>query len=454
MSAQRVTLKSFGYTVLLMAAIGGIMVLRREEGIPSLHRLPNLPEDLTEAVKQAVSSSGNAELERFYEHAAWQPVWRERRDEVLAALRDAGSRGLNPADYEPAAANDPAGTDVAISAAMLRYAHDLRYGRFNPGIYEPGIYEKESAPPADLAWPVAQDPGGVETGLRKLDPPFEEYRALVQALPSAAGADRLAAERALERWRWLPRAYDRGAILVNVPEFQVRAYDSSLQPVLQMRAVVGLPRNPTPLFTAELKYLVFGPYWNVPRSILQNEIIPDVEKNRAYLEKNNYEVMSGAKVVSSGEVSDEVLEGLKSGEYSVRQVPGGRNALGRVKFMFPNNNNVYLHDTNARNLFSREARALSHGCVRVDKPQELAEWLLRGEEAWPKDRIAQALKQTKSQQANLKDTIPVFMVYHAATVNPDGSIHVWRDIYKQDEKLAAQMGQPATSAVPAPRPRE
>jgi L,D-transpeptidase YcbB len=126
----------------------------------------------------------------------------------------------------------------------------------------------------------------------------------------------------------------------------------------------------------------------------------------------------------------------------VRQTPGAKNALGHVKFMFPNEENIYLHDTPNRKLFAKERRALSHGCVRVEDPQALAEWVLRKEPVWTKEKIADGLKQTKPLQANLREAIPVFMLYHLVTVSEDGMVHVWRDIYKQ-----------ATIAVPAPRPR-
>jgi len=168
-------------------------------------------------------------------------------------------------------------------------------------------------------------------------------------------------------------------------------------------------------------------------------------KDRSYLARNAYEVVNAdGKVVSTGDVSNETLAGLKAGALKVRQVPGPKNSLGRVKFMFPNQNDVYLHDTPSRNLFAKDQRALSHGCVRVENPQALAEWVLRGEPDWTKERIEAGLKQTTPLQTNLKAAIPVFLLYHTVTVSEDGAVHFWKDLYKQD----------ATTAEPAPRPRE
>lgn len=448
MKPHRRTYPHILYPILLAVGVAGIVLLRRdEEAGPT-----KLPEDLTGAMKKAVASAKDVAVEQFYQRAGFVPVWKDRREEAVAALLTARARGLKPKEYLDGLNQDGAVADVALTQGLMRYARDVRFGRANPGIYG----KTEAASLSDLAWSLSQDPAGLEAGLEKLDPPFAEYKRLETALAQyrlKAEVDVTALEqvqqieRTLERWRWLPRSFERGAILVNVPEFRLRAMDENNQVALEMRAIVGLPTHQTPLFTGNLKYLVFGPYWNVPASILANELIPDIAKDRSYLARNAYEVVNTeGHVVSTGEVSDEVLTGLRSGQLSVRQVPGPKNALGKVKFMFPNQNSVYLHDTSNRNLFAKEQRAMSHGCVRVEKPQELAEWVLRGQQDWPADRIALGMKQTKPLQANLKQPIPVFMLYHTVTVSEDGEIHFWKDIYKQDA--------PATTAGPGPRPRE
>ena len=455
MKPRRRSLPRIVYPILLAAGVVGIALTRREEeAVPA-----KLPEDLTGAIHEAVNADGDGELKKFYEATGYAPVWRERRNEAVAALMTAGTRGLKPQDYFTLdSVTDPVRQDIALTKGLLGYVSDVRFGRHNPGIYAKPDLDSLS----DMVHRIANDPAGLEAGVRKLDPPFAEYQRLAAALEKyqkLAEIDMTALEqvrqieRTLERWRWLPQSLDHGAILVNIPEFRVRALDENLHVALDMKAIVGLTTHPTPLFTADLKYLIFGPYWNVPASILANELVPDIVKDRTYLARNAYEVLnSEGRVISTGEVSDEVLAGLRSGALRVRQVPGPKNALGRVKFMFPNNNDVYLHDTPSRNLFAREQRALSHGCVRVEQPQALAEWVLRDEPDWTQERITEALKQTKPLQANLTQSVPVFMLYHSVTVSEDGEVHFWKDLYKQDAALAEQIL--ATSAAPGPRPRE
>jgi len=431
MKPHRRPFPAIAFSILLAAGVVGFVLTRREEKADPA----NLPEDLTGTLKAAVAAEQDAELDRFYQQTGYAPVWRQRTPEVLAALKAANTKGLKPEDYMSGE------TDIALSKGLMRYAYDLRYGRSNPGSYD----KSAKVPLGELAWSLAHDPAGLDAALRKLDPPFAEYKRLEAALLKVGPEERPRLEQTMEQWRWLPHSFPRGAILVNVPEFYLRAVDENNNVVLGMRTVVGQIKHQTPLFSADLKYVIFGPYWNVPRSILVNEIVPDIEKDRTYLARNAYEVVNAAgKVVSTGEVSDETLEGLKSGDLRVRQVPGAKNALGRVKFMFPNDNDVYLHDTPSRTLFNREQRTLSHGCVRVENPEALAEWVLRDEPEWSKERIAAALKVAKPEQANLKTAIPVFMLYNTVTVGEDGEVHFLKDVYKRE----------ATTAALAPRPRE
>ncbi|MEO8100212.1 MAG: L,D-transpeptidase family protein [Acidobacteriota bacterium] len=412
----------------------------------------------------AAPEKERAELERFYQAATFAPVWMQGKslsslgEEAVLVLNAAGTRGLRPQDYTHGleffnidSAEAAARMDVAVTRNLLRLASDVRFGRLNPGIYATQHdAEDRKAPLAEVLWGIAHDPGGIEVGFEKLDPPFADYKRLVAALGhyqalAVSDPSKLAQvgqiERTMERWRWLPHAFHRSPILVNVPEAQLRALDDSNNVALQMRVVVGQTKTPTPLFTADMTYVIFGPYWNVPSSILLKEIVPDIKKDARYLSKNSYEVVDSAgKVVpAEEEVSGETLAGLQSGKLRVRQVPGGKNALGRVKFMFPNQNDVYLHDTPSQNTFTRIRRDVSHGCIRVQKPQELAEWVLRDEEGWTSEMIAAALKETNSQRANIKESIPVFILYHTVTVDEDGTVHFWPDIYKHDAALAVQM---------------
>ena len=183
---------------------------------------------------------------------------------------------------------------------------------------------------------------------------------------------------------------------------------------LAMKVVVGKAfRSETPVFAKDMRYIIFRPYWNVPPSIQRRELVPQIRKNRDYLVKNAYEVTdSRGEVVSEGEVSDEILEGLRRGGLSVRQRPGPKNSLGLVKFMFPNEFDVYLHSTPATELFSRSRRDFSHGCIRVEDPERLAVWALDEKPSWTEDRIRAAMQGTDTIQVNLDNPIPVLVLLH------------------------------------------
>jgi len=254
-------------------------------------------------------------------------------------------------------------------------------------------------------------------------------------------SDRVAQLRlSLERWRWLPHSFPEPPIVVNIPEFKLRAYDSlsSGKPTLIMAVVVGKAmRTETPVLDEDMKYMVFWPYWNVPPSILRGEMIPKITKDRTYIQKNGYEVVTySGQVVTDGVVSDDVLAQLRAGKLTVRQKPGPNNALGLAKFIFPNDKNVYLHSTPAQSLFSRARRDFSHGCIRVEDPQALAAWVLRNNPGWTTQRIEAAFQAGKEQQVNLTRTIPVLIVYSTAVVKEDGQAFFFEDIYGHDKALA------------------
>jgi murein L,D-transpeptidase YcbB/YkuD len=265
----------------------------------------------------------------------------------------------------------------------------------------------------------------------------------------------------LERWRWVPHEFARPPVVVNIPEFVLRALSPSFRTELEMKVVVGgAYRHQTPVFGADMKNVIFRPYWNVPLSIQRAEIVPKIKRDRSYLEKNRYEVVtSREQFVTAGVIDDSTLADLRAGRLLIRQIPGRKNSLGAVKFLFPNQHNVYLHDTPATELFSKSRRDFSHGCIRVEKPQQLAEWVLRNDAQWPPERIAEAMSGTKTLQVNLTTPIPVLIVYATAVVLNNSEVHFFRDIYKQDtemEKLLAG-GRPypkATSGEPVPRRRE
>jgi murein L,D-transpeptidase YcbB/YkuD len=247
----------------------------------------------------------------------------------------------------------------------------------------------------------------------------------------------------LERWRWVPHEFPEPPIVVNIPEFVLRAYAQAPgKAALMMPVVVGKAmRTQTPVMEEDMKYLIFWPYWNVPPSILRNEIVPKIAKDPDYLAKNAFEVATyGGQVVTDGTVSEDVLAQLKAGKLMVRQKPGPKNALGLIKFIFPNDNNVYLHSTPSQAAFSQTRRDFSHGCIRVEDPQALAVWVLRNNPGWTKDKVEEAFKAEKEQQVNLTRMIPVLIVYGTAVVKEDGRAYFFDDIYGYDKQLAKLTG--------------
>jgi murein L,D-transpeptidase YcbB/YkuD len=237
----------------------------------------------------------------------------------------------------------------------------------------------------------------------------------------------------LERWRWLPDAMPERHFIVNVPDFRLEAIEHG-ETVWGMRVVVGAPDNKTPIFADEMTHVVFSPYWNVPPGIAQEETIPRAVSDPGFLARNSMEVVG-----PSGQVMDPAsVDWSNAGGLRIRQRPGGANALGGVKFMFPNNFDVYLHDTNATKLFDRLERGLSHGCVRVEEPHKLAQYVLRNQPEWTPEAIAAAMKSGDEKHVKLKTPIPVYILYKTAWVH-DGGVRFLKDLYGHDAAQAAKL---------------
>ena len=255
-------------------------------------------------------------------------------------------------------------------------------------------------------------------------------------------------ELTLERWRWAPHSFSSPPIVINLPEFRLRAMDEQGWEILRRAVIVGKAyEHESPVLMAEMTYVVFRPYWDVPSSILLAEIVPHIEKDRNYILLKNFEVVTQeGKLVTDGPVSDEVLAQLKAGELRVRQKPGPRNSLGLVKFIFPNENDVYLHGTDAPGLFSQFRRDFSHGCIRVQNPGELAAWALRDNPGWNLERVEATMNGDKDDvRVNLARPIPVLIVYGTVAVDDEGRAHFFDDIYGYDAAL-----EKALAVVPYP----
>ena len=248
-------------------------------------------------------------------------------------------------------------------------------------------------------------------------------------------------ELALERLRWLPDLGRQRFIALNIPMFAFWAWDAippTGAPSFGMRAIVGRALDTqTPVFVGEMRQVIFRPYWNVPRSILHKEILPLLARDPSYLRRHDLEMVRGQgddARVEEDSASTQAL--LRQGVLRLRQRPGPRNSLGLVKFVFPNDDNVYMHGTPAQQLFARTRRDFSHGCVRVENPAMLAAWVLRNNPAWNQERILAAISRQTTQTVDVDDPVQVILFYVTAVVMPeDGIIHFAEDIYRHDLRL-------------------
>jgi murein L,D-transpeptidase YcbB/YkuD len=269
-------------------------------------------------------------------------------------------------------------------------------------------------------------------------------------------------DNTLERWRWLPDKYVNPRLMVNLPEFILRGYTPEHQLDFTMRVVVGkvVGEHQTPVFAHMMKYMIFRPYWNVPVDIARKELVPHMQSNPRYLESKNYEV-----ITSKGQLyPNYTVKQVEQGSVMVREKPGPGNSLGLVKFMFPNQYDVYLHSTPATQLFNRTRRDFSHGCVRVQKPEDLAAWLLDGQkdkdgEDWDLEKVHEAMTDgPDNHQVNLKTPVPIVIFYMTAEIEEDGQVHFFDDIYHYDEQMekVLEKGPPYPTkpdpAAPKPKP--
>ncbi len=225
----------------------------------------------------------------------------------------------------------------------------------------------------------------------------------------------------MDRMRWMPAQPKGRLIQVNIPEFMLHVTDNN-QKVFDMAVVVGKEGHNTMMFTGDLNQVVFSPYWNVPESIVKKEILPEMDKNPYYLEEQNMEITG-------------TVDGLPV----VRQLPGEKNSLGKVKFLFPNSFDIYFHDTPAKSLFSKDKRAYSHGCIRLSDPMKMAEYVLNDNPEWTTEKIIDAMNSGKERYVKVKNPIPVFISYYTAWVDETGRLNFREDIYGHDAKMAAKM---------------
>jgi murein L,D-transpeptidase YcbB/YkuD len=319
------------------------------------------------------------------------------RDPGIATLRTfLAALGDLPAT-EPAPA-DPASYDDGLAAAVRRF--QIRHGLDPDGVLGP-------ATRGALAVPLGQR--------------VEQIRL------------------ALERTRWLPQQFAPRLLIVNIPAFQLLAFEREESgPRLTMEVVVGSAARKqfTPVLHADLRYVIFGPYWNVPRGITRKEMLPILRRDPGYLARQDLEIVAPGGVLAPTPANIDLVAG---GTARLRQRPGPRNALGRVKFIFPNPRNIYLHDTPSRGLFARARRDFSHGCIRVADPLGLAEFVLAGQPGWDREHIRQAMEQARDRRVDVAAPVQVYLLYTTAVVTQTGELHFFDDIYGHDAQLARRL---------------
>lgn len=488
------------------------------------------------------------DIETLYKTTGYKLLWlgspeaEKNGAQVLDILEKAAVNGLNPNNYDaqslkqkrPAALNLASDNykqlalyDTAVSISLLRFLHDLHYGRVNPKAINFNLKLRDKKLidlPALINQHLEQDT--VLQLPELLEPKFKQYQNLKKSLATyrvlaktpvdfnmefiksinpgdvltkatsmeqfliAVGdvpaetlsdskksnryTDELVAgvkkfqlrhgmnadgvlgkstvaamtvplsqrvtqiELAMERLRWLPEPSSGASIIVNIPAFQLWAFDDVNEinaNMPNMRVVVGKAlKNETPVLMAEMRFIDFMPYWNVPYNIVKKEILPKIIQNPGYLEAENMELVTTfgneTKAVS---FNSSTISGLKQGTLRIRQRPGQKNALGKVKFIFPNKSDVYLHDTPSHSLFSRSRRDFSHGCVRVANPEQLAEFVLKNQ--WTKEAIEDALATQKTRRVILKKSIPVLFFYVTSFIDQYDNVAFYSDIYGYDAVL-------------------
>ncbi len=239
----------------------------------------------------------------------------------------------------------------------------------------------------------------------------------------------------LERLRWVPVEIENDYLLVNIPEYKLHVFENK-KLIWETNVVVGKAAKQTSIFRGNISKIILNPFWNVPTSIANKEILPQLKRNRNYLSRNNMEVVLGGKVVDTRTINWNKYSKIP---FEIRQKPGNDNSLGKMKFLFPNSFSIYLHDTPSKELFDRNKRDFSHGCIRVKNPKKLALYLLRNDNIWNEENVDKVLKTNISTEIAIKPTIPVYITYFTAWVDINGNLNFRNDIYNLDDELAKEI---------------
>jgi murein L,D-transpeptidase YcbB/YkuD len=401
-----------------------------------------------------------SDVRRFYETGEHRLQWTSGRrvSRAQAVLDEAASHGLDPADYdaagiarawtdieesdaeEAARAKALAAFDVRVTTALLSLANDVTYGRVRPETINPRWVSHRAK--RDLAAMLTKADGRFDGWLDGLAPTHEGYRRLRATLADVrrdAEPDETLLARVganLDRWRWLPDDLGARHVWVNIPSFTLEVRDAG-RTALAMPVVVGKAAGQqTPVFSAPMKTVAFSPYWNIPASIANAETLPAIAGDPDYLDDQRIEVVRRSDT-SAGPIDPDDInwdDEDVTRDLLFRQRPGAGNALGKVKFLLPNRHAVYLHDTPSTSLFARDARAFSHGCVRVAEPAELARYVLADQPEWTPARIDAAMRSSRERQVALSSPLPVHLVYFTTVSTPEGRLDVLGDVYGLDAR--------------------
>lgn len=556
--------KNLGHYALLFFSLGfAVQSLQAEELVTQKNAIAQEIMGIITAKQHPYLKLSNfqnraEDLDKLYKPMNYQLLWLGNKHsekniaEALHLLADSSVHGLNPANYDsgtlkqhlisaakPGADADKRAAlyDSALSLSVLRFLHDLQYGRVNPQginfklkprekmpvdlpalikdaltqgtiaqlafLAEPklkqyqrmkkalALYRRLAVESPDLKLIIDQPlrPGGTLPNADKLikfltvvgDLPKENADDNAQksslyseklvagvkkfqarhglSADGVIGRETLAAlnvplrqritqiELAMERLRWLPKLSADPYIIVNIPAYQLWAandIEKITTDILSMKVVVGKAlENQTPVLMAEMRFIDFMPYWNIPYSIVKNELLPKLMQNPGYLAQENIELVTRfGNEVKAVPFSESSIAQLKQGTLKARQRPGAKNALGRVKFIFPNQDDVYLHDTSANTLFGKSRRDFSHGCVRVENPEQLAEFVLKNQTQWSKETIQEAMQNPKTQRVILEKPVPVLFYYATSFFDQNDNLAFYTDIYGHDAVLQAALAKP------------
>ena len=436
---------------------------------------PDLPNaDLAKAILRRLGARKDAlddGIAEYYASHANQPLWLDGKhlksivQTALATLANAAQHGLRadayPVSIHTETLDDEAASEVALTKALIRYARDARGARVNPRRISTLITAEPTIPAVSEILSTLGAANDVGAALEAFQPQQAGYMALKAKLaelratpasnePLPAELRKQASNEAdlianMERWRWMPRDLGETYILVNVPDYELSVMRGGVA-IHRTKVIVGKPQTPTPIFSHAMEYLIVNPYWNIPPSIALKEMLPQLKADPFALQRKGFEIVRNGHTVDPSGV--DWTGSIKS--VRIRQPPGERNALGLIKFMFPNDHAVYLHDTPSRGLFAREARAFSHGCVRVFEPFTLAEILLDHQNGLTAQQL-RAMVGKGERYIYLQHKIPVHIAYFTNVVDEAGVLRSKADIYGQQCTAKTRLGISALAVSDKPK---